>query len=136
MESLGNAYDKQINNFDRTEKEAKIAKEVYISRRKVWASTLWSLLSFIAPYIYTRRWKPLGGLVGSLFVLGCFIGDSEDIEASFRKGQELAPIFMVLAAIDNGIAIKKYQRKVKEKSSNMILEDKAQLTDRDSQPET
>ena len=123
MESSENIYDRQIKNFERQKNEAKIAKEVYISRRKIWISTLLCLLSFIAPYIYTRRWKAFGGLVGGIFVLGCFIGDSEDWEASFRKGQELAPIFMVLAAIDNGVAIKKNQMKVKAKSSETSVEE-------------
>ena len=122
MESSENIYDKQITNLEQQKNEAKIAKEVYVSRRKIWISTLLCFISFVAPYIYTRRWKALGGIVGGIFILGCFIGDSEDLEASFRKGQELAPIFMVLAAIDNGVAIKKNQMKVKAKSSETSVQ--------------
>lgn len=133
MESSKNVYARQINNLNQSEKEAKIAKEVYISRRKIWASTLWCLLSFVAPYIYTRRWKALGYFVGGIFVLGCFIGDSEDFEASFQQGQELAPIFMILAAIDNGVAINKCKKKVKEKSSEISVEDLTQSADSDWQ---
>ena len=123
MESSENIYDKQINNLKQQKNEAKIAKEVYISRRKIWISTLLCFISFVVPYIYTRRWKAFGGLVGGIFILGCFIGDSDDFEASFRRGQQLAPIFMVLAAIDNGVAIKKNQMKVKAKSSEPSVEE-------------
>ena len=123
MESSDNAYSQQIENLEKKENNAKIAHEVYVSRRKIWVSTLLCLISFVAPYIYTRRWKPLGAIVGGLFILGCFIGDSNaDFEVNFQKGQQLSPIFMILAAIDNGVAIKKNQMKVKKNSSEPVLD--------------
>ncbi|MGD1919439.1 MAG: hypothetical protein ACFCAD_11435 [Pleurocapsa sp.] len=123
MESSGNNYEQQINNLEQRQNEAKIAHEVYVSRRKIWVSTLLCLISFVAPYIYTRRWKPLGAMVGGLFFLGCLIGDNNaDFETNFQKGQQLSPILMVLAAIDNGVAIKKNQMKVKKNSSEPSLD--------------
>ena len=116
MESSDNNYDQYINDLDQQQSKSRIAHEVYVSRRKIWISTLLTLLSFIAPYIYTRRWKPLGIMVGAIFLLGCFISYGDDFETGFNKGRKLAPIFMVLAAIDNGMAIGKYKKKVADKS--------------------
>lgn len=112
MESSNNNYNQYINDLDQKQSKSRIAHEVYVSRRKIWISTLLSLLSFIAPYIYTRRWKPLGMMVGAIFILGCFISYGDDFETGFNKGRKLAPIFIVLAAIDNGMAIGKYKKKV------------------------
>ena len=123
MESSENSYEQQINLLEQKQQEARISHEVYVSRRKIWISTLLCLISFVAPYIYTRRWKPLAGIVGGLFLLGCIIGDrNADFEVNFQKGQQLAPIFMVLAAIDNGVAIKKNQMKIAKNSSDSLEE--------------
>lgn len=80
--------------------------QIYLSKREVWISTVFALLSFIIPYIYTRRWKPFC-IVFILLIFFDFILVAEGIfvAASF------------ISAIDNGIAINKSKSKLKTKSS-------------------
>ncbi len=123
MEFSDNIYGRQIEILKQKDNEVKIAYEVYVSRRKIWISTPLCLISFVAPYIYTRRWQPLGIAIGGLFLIGCVISDSKDsVAANFQKGQELTPICMILAAMDNGVAINKHRKKVQEKSSEPPLD--------------
>ena len=78
----------------------------YLSKRKIWISTVFALLGFIFPYIYTRRWKPFCILIAAI-VSGMFI--LEEGEALF-----IAPW---ISAIDNGIAINKSKNKLQQKST-------------------
>ena len=78
----------------------------YLSKRKIWISTVFALLGFIFPYIYTRRWKPFCILIAAI-VSGMLIFEQEEILS-------IAPW---ISAIDNGIAINKSKNKLKQELS-------------------
>jgi hypothetical protein len=78
---------------------------IYLSKRSVWISTIFALLSFIFPYIYTKRWKPFC-ILFTLVISGALIFEEEALL--------IAPW---ISAIDNGVAISKSKNKVKHKLS-------------------
>ena len=83
---------------------SQISQQIYLSKREIWISTVFAILNFIFPYIYTRRWKPLCVAFISLIFVGGFVSEESALSA--------APW---ISAIDNGIAIAKSKSKLKRK---------------------
>lgn len=93
-----------------------IQHTVYLSRRAVWANILLCfLLSPLAGYIHTRRWKPLGtfSLIFISFLLITQPSSSSFAE-NFAHGQKYSLLASLISTIDNSLAIKKAQSKVKQ----------------------
>ena len=94
---------KDVKPIQANENSSEISHN-YLSKRKIWISTVFALLGFIFPYIYTRRWKPFCILIAAI-VSGMFI---------LEEGEALS-IAPWISAIDNGIAINKSKNKLKQK---------------------
>ncbi|BAZ43686.1 hypothetical protein NIES4102_06870 [Chondrocystis sp. NIES-4102] len=77
---------------------------VYLSKREIWISCVFAIFSFIFPYIYTRRWKPLFILLMVMISISILTSKSSSLIA--------APW---LSAIDNGTAIAQAKKKIKLK---------------------
>ena len=97
LEEAAQTYAK-VNSF-------KISRD-YLSKRKIWISTVLAFFGFIFPYIYTRRWKPFCISI-AVIVCGMFI---------LEEGEALS-IAPWISAIDNGVAINKSKSKLQQKSS-------------------
>ncbi|MBF2099264.1 MAG: hypothetical protein IGQ88_12950 [Gloeomargaritaceae cyanobacterium C42_A2020_066] len=90
-----------------------IIKTLYLSRCKIWIMVLLTLLTPIAAYIYTRRWKAMFfSFLTIFFFLLIYVGDEEDFERAFNKGAELAPIVALATGIDNWLGICRARQKV------------------------
>lgn len=97
---------KNATQFQTNISSSQISHQIYLSKREIWISTVFAILNFICPYIYTRRWKPLCIVFISLiFCESVFLTEDVFFVAPF------------ISAIDNGIAINKSKDKLKAKSS-------------------
>ena len=117
-------YDRYISEIE-TEKEKKqIRHTIYLSRRSIWANILIILLfSSFAGYIHTRRWKALGIFFTIFIGIGTIASsNANSLEESFEKGFEtgvtLAPFAMVIATIDNSLAIQRARQKIADQSTS------------------
>ena len=93
------------NSIQTNESSSQISHN-YLSKRKIWISTILAFFGFIFPYIYTRRWKPFCISI-AVIVCGMFI---------LEEGEALS-IAPWISAIDNEVAINKSKSKLKQKSS-------------------
>ena len=108
-------YQNLIQELDTNMKNNQIQHTVYLSRRAIWANVLLCLLSPVAGYIHTRRWKPLGTFaiisIGFIFITE---PPNQSFAESFARGQQYSLLGSLISTIDNSIAIKKAQNKVKQ----------------------
>jgi hypothetical protein len=114
MNQPNNQYKQYVTQFNNEEHQRQMLHTVYLSRRAIWVNVLLSfLLSFLAAYIHTRRWKSMGIFSLSMFIFLLAIGGENDSFAeSFAQGQSLAPLFSLIATVDNSLAIDKARKKV------------------------
>jgi hypothetical protein len=105
-------YQKYIFELEQTKNNQEIKHIVYLSRRAIWANVLWCILTPIAGYIHTRRWKEFFILSVSIFLFGVITSGEGGFEEGLEKGKEISPLVSLIAIIDNGIAIKKAKDKV------------------------
>jgi hypothetical protein len=112
MTNLPNNYQQQIAQ----EENNQIAQTIYLSRRAIWANILLGfLLSPLACYLHTRRWKALGIFLLFFLPIVFIISDGRDsFEANFQRGQNLSPLVTLIAIVDNSLAIKKAKNKVSQ----------------------
>lgn len=97
-----------------------IQKTIYLSRRAIWANILLCfLLSPLAGYIHTRRWKPLG-----IFSLICFLflmitqPSNLSFAESFARGQRYSLLASLISSVDNSRAIRSAKAKVGQSSDS------------------
>ena len=116
MTNLPNNYQQKLAQMSQIETKNQINQTIYLSRRAIWVNILLGfLLSPLACYIHTRRWKPLGICLLFLMPIVFIITDSRDsFEANFQRGQNLSPLVTLIAIIDNSLAIKKAKNKVSQ----------------------
>jgi hypothetical protein len=109
-------YQNLIQELEKNMENNQIQHTVYLSRRTIWANVLFCfLLSPLAGYIHTRRWKPLGTF--SLIFFGFLLitqPPNQSFAESFAHGQKYSLLASLISTIDNSIAIKKAQNKVKQ----------------------
>lgn len=109
-------YQNLIQELENNMKNNQIEHTVYLSRRTIWANVLLCfLLSPLAGYIHTRRWKPLGTF--SLIFFGFLLitqPPNQSFAESFAHGQKYSLLASLISTIDNSIAIKKAQNKFKQ----------------------
>lgn len=112
-----NDYQNYIKQLDKEMKNQEMQHTIYLSRRAIWANILLCIfLSYIAGYIHTRRWKPLGifALITSS-IIWVTAPPRANFAESFQHGQKYALIASLIATIDNSIAIKKAKDKINNK---------------------
>ncbi|WP_223211238.1 hypothetical protein [Synechocystis sp. PCC 6803] len=100
--------------MDKEKSERLVRKTLYISRRAIWVNILLSILiSYVAGYIHTRRWKALGIVVVGTFVFGFLTAsENESLEEAVERGITLSPLFGLIGTIDNSLAIRRARQTV------------------------
>lgn len=107
-------YQDYGQQLDQEKAEKQIRKTLYISRRAIWANILLSMLiSYVAGYIHTRRWKALGIFVASTFAI-FFVtaSENESFEEGLERGISLSPLFSLIGTIDNSLAIRRARQTI------------------------
>lgn len=99
--------------LEEVKKRQLIAKTLHLSKCKYWIMLLLLLLSPIAAYLYTRRWKAMFFVfMSTCFMAFLYVGEEDDFEEAFRKGTDLAPVAALVAGIDNWLGIRRAKQKV------------------------
>lgn len=94
--------------------ELELQKEQRLSQKRIWISTILGFLIPITPYLYTQRWKPLlwlgGTIIGVSFLMET-IAPSDNMEESWKRGQNWSPLVSLVAITDNWLAISRARKK-------------------------
>ena len=118
-------YDRYISEIENEKEKKQIRHTIYLSRRAIWANILLIILfSSFAGYIHTRRWKALGILLAAIMGIGFVASGNTDsfeesVEKGFETGTNLAPVAMIIAAVDNGLAIHRARKKIAAQSTSL-----------------
>jgi hypothetical protein len=104
-----NQYQHYAKQMDDEKSQRAIRKTFYISRRAIWVNILLSMLvSYVAGYIHTRRWKALGIIVLGSFIFSFLTApENESLEDALERGVTLSPLFGLIGTIDNSLAIRR-----------------------------
>jgi hypothetical protein len=107
-------YHRYVEALEEKQHQQAITHTIYLSRRAIWVNFLFCfLLSPLAGYIHTRRWKALG--IFTIFLVGFSILTSQNGESfgdSFKRGGKFCYWFGLIAFVDNSKAIRQAQEKV------------------------
>lgn len=89
-------------------------KQQRLSQKRIWIATILGFLIPITPYLYTRRWKPLlwlaGTVMGASFLIEG-VAPSDNLEESFQRGRNFSPLVTLVAITDNWLAISRARKK-------------------------
>ena len=118
-------YDRYISEIENEKEKKQIRHTIYLSRRAIWANILLIILfSSYAGYIHTRCWKALAiffSIVAGIGMLASINAKSfeESLDKSFEAGANFAPVAMIIAAVDNGLAIHRARKKIAAQSTSL-----------------
>lgn len=96
--NLSGKIEQIENQIKEKEEEKELEKIVKLSQKKIGWVIFWSILFPIGAYIYTGRWKVFFVFLGSLMLLGGFVGVlSENEEEAFNNGYSIGRILGPIA---------------------------------------
>jgi hypothetical protein len=113
METQSDVINTKITAIEDKEANEVLDKTIKLSRKAIWIAIVLSLIFPLGGYIYTARWKAFLILLGACAFTGG-VG-SKNTEEAFKNGQAIGSIIGPIAAtIDNGLAINRAKKKIKE----------------------
>jgi hypothetical protein len=105
-----------LDSMNDQEERKKAQQIVRLSRLNIGFAVLLSMLTPIAGYFYTRRWKAFLWLICSVALMGAIVGgfsrsEKEAMERGFTIGSLGG---LIVAPIDNALAISRAKKQMEE----------------------
>lgn len=115
---LAESAKRQIQIAEQKHAETELEKAIKLSQKAIWTAVILSLFIPITGYIYTRRWKTMLIVFSCLIGAGVAIGASSRNEEGTRANSFVFSSIMspIIATIDNGVAVYKAKKRIKQLS--------------------